>query len=159
MAYAATIDWWQIRVPERPDGTVHTILKVAETGAGSSSEWDTRGTGTGVTVRSAVNGKALAVPLPLCGTILLVKSELVSGTGTTIQPTYNSAAGGAVDDTTLIAAQADAATFILDQTPARFSFDPTVAAASRNLFSQSNPDAGSDNVITSYIVIVEGMQV
>lgn len=154
MAYAATITWSERRVPNDKSGKRHLYLRIAETGAGTSSEWKTSG-GSGLTVLNE-RGVAESPEIPRSGTITLVQSTLGNGTGTTIQPAFGKEASFNTDDQTVIAETGSAAAFVHEQSPARYSFDPDATDDEVILFGRSAVDAGSDNVIETLLTIVEG---
>jgi hypothetical protein len=155
MAYACTITWCERRSGQRRNGSRILTIKVSETGAASTDEWSTTG-GTGITVRNEA-GVDEAPDIPQNGTILLTQATLSAGTGTTILPKFGKSASFSTTNNTLIALTASAASYIHEQSAARFSFDP---GATRKLVGRSTPNSAvADHTITTLVEINDGHEV
>ena len=85
--------------------------------------------------------------LPTAVTITYFKAELVSGTGTTINPSIGNATGWTTTQIEHIATQATTGAFINDQTPL------VANTGSGSLFVVSGVDAAADNAVEVVIVL------
>ena len=149
MAYAALVTW---RLDVLPTGLRRLHLRVVESDVAAASQWDTFGTGTGVTVQDE-NGVASPVPMFRSGDVRL-KALKVSGDATTISPRGGRASGdctGTMDEGYAVAA---AASFHHEPTPTFCVFAPP-SGAKPGLFGRSVPDAGTNNVVHTELVIDE----
>jgi hypothetical protein len=156
LAYAVVVEWSESFVNGRGELT----LQIAETDASSSSEWNTDGTGSAVTVRHADSG--LEIPAPMWryrkGTITLTQATLESGTGTDIQPEFGKE-DNFTDDQTLIARIGAADAFILEQSLARFTYSKTAYPTEDDVVLHGKSMVNTvtaDNVINTELTIVEG---
>jgi len=131
MAYAAAVT---ITGPTYHGGRRFWVIACTETEAAAASEWSFD---TGLSDGSTV-------------TVLNYVAELASGTGTTIQPKYGTAAGLAAINTR---AEFDAAAATINTSdPITFG----LAAADGKVYIRSTVDADTDNTINTSITICEG---
>lgn len=137
MAYAASITITRIHTAR---GRGYRVL-VTETEASSTSEWN-----TGNVTADAAGRK---ITLPTQGRIVLRKVYKTTGTASSVAPVYAKATGITAAGVDAIAVTS-AATSVDDGTSIPFSLPGGV------LYGRSTPDAGSDNGITTEIVIIEG---
>ena len=132
MAYAFTIT----KGPLVPfgDGLYRQTIRVAETDAAAASEWEIDS-------------------LPQSFDLVAAKVVLGAGTGTVIGPIELGAATGwavdTIDDVTV--STVPAAAFLNDQT--RYA---CAVGSGASLFGRSMVDAGTDNVITTELIIELG---
>lgn len=113
------------------DGRAMTVFTVAGTSVGASSEFEIDN-------------------IPEIGSIVLFQAELVSGTGTTLQPEIGSVTSW-TDDT-------DDEVDVVDTALAWHNIHTTTHyyAPGNSLFVRPVPDAGSDNVVAFKVGIVSG---
>lgn len=117
----------------RDGGRDWWLWTLAETGAGTADEWQ--------------------IPVGIkCGTIVSYKVTLGTGAGATVNPILGNATGFTASSQGHLATNATTAAFISDQTSLIIPYLPT-----RVLFGQSRCDAGADNVVSTEILIVEGI--
>lgn len=114
----------------RQDGRTEFLVIISETECAATSEWSVSG-------------------LPSTGTITSYHAVKVSGTATTLQPMLSRTTAPASTQIGWIGQQASAAASVHDNTSTRYRNLTT-------LYGRSTPDAGTNNVITTEIVIVEG---
>ena len=88
--------------------------------------------------------------LPVYGRIMLLRESLVSGTGTTIDPVLGTATNPATS--VLVENDAAAASVVLQAAGGPVPY----YASGGSLFYRAVPDAGSDNVTSGEILILEG---
>lgn len=109
------------------------VITIVETSATSSSE---------ITISG----------VPKCGTITRIRAKLTSGTGTTIRPRVGDAASFAADSyNETLAASGTAATV-------REPGSGPYCTSTGTLYLRNGVNAGTDNAITTEILIVEGSQ-
>ena len=128
--YAATVTLTEISGPR---GQRMWLVDVAETGAAAASEWS-------------------VVGVPVVGTITHYEVTLGAGAGTTVQPVLGMAATWTTATQDVIAEQAAAAAHILDNTAVPYA----LAKGTSTIYGRSTVDAGSDNVVTTRFVIIQG---
>lgn len=110
------------------------IVSVAETGASSTDE--------------------ATISLPwLLGVIVDFEATLTAGDGATIQPKFGTTTGWTTDTQAHMGLQTTRAAHVRDQT--RWAFQ---ASASHQIFLRSQAASGSNNAISSRIVILEGAE-
>ena len=121
-------------------GRTATLYKIVETAVAVATEY--------------------SIAAPTFGTIVSFKSELVSGTGTTIQPILGIATGFTADTFEEISQINTAAAFINDITAIPYALAAAFSAPSQNVGTitiRSTPDAAADNAVTTIIIIVHGI--
>lgn len=129
MAYSATVT---VTGPVISAGRRHWFVTCAETDAAATSEW------------SFATGLADGA----CVSIVHYVGVLASGTGTTIQPKYGTAAGvAAIDERAEFAA---AAASVSDASSVSF------CTSDGKVYIRSTADAGTDNTINTRITFCEG---
>lgn len=121
-------------------GQTATLYKIVETSVQASTEY--------------------TIVTPTFGTIVAFKAQLVSGTGATIKPTIGIAASFTADTFEEISDTATAAAFINDITVIPYALANAFVASPQNtgnMTIRSTPNAGTNNAVTTIIVIVHGM--
>ena len=113
-------------------GSINYAVKVAETSVAAATEYVVEG-------------------LPFNGRIVSFLSVLTGGSGATIQPVIGTASGFNLNSINQIAGQASAAAYINDATVVPYAYLST-----GKLYVRSVPNTGSDNAVSTFILIVEG---
>lgn len=160
MAYAAEITWI---VEEPAPGRKRLSIYVVETDCATGSAWSTDPDDANVTIIRATNSEndpknGQMIPLPPTFTIRNFKQEIVSGTGTTINGMIGcpETPGSFSDNTMDLLYHVDAAAaFIHEAGISTVAFPPD--RRRRFLSGMSRPDAGTDNVVHTHIVIEGGL--
>ena len=160
MAYAATVTWM---VEQPAPGRRRISIYVVETDCAAGSAWSTDPDTTGVTVVCANNSHldvmdGQKIPIPPTFTVRNFKQELVSGTGTTVHGMIGcpSTPGSFTDDTMDLLYHTDAAAaFIHEAGISTVAFPPD--RKSRHISGMSRPDAGSDNVVHTHLILEGGL--
>jgi hypothetical protein len=122
------------------NGQTATLYKIVETSVQASTEY--------------------SIVAPTFGTIVAFKAQLVSGTGATIKPILGTATGFTADTFEEIADTATAAAYINDVTVIPYALGNAFVASPQNVGTmtiRSTPNAGTNNAVTTIIVIVHGM--
>lgn len=133
MAYSSTVTV----SPTKISGRRAWVIEVAETEAAAASEWST----------------ALTDDLPHVFTITHFQATLTAGTGTTITPRLGAATGFTDSTQDHIATQGTAGAHIHDASAVPVTIDLNQTP---RIFGNSQVDAGTDNSVTTKLVIVEG---
>lgn len=136
MAYAATVT---ITRTTHRGARAYRVL-VTETECATASEWNTSSATGSVTGRTPT--------LPPNGRIVRVKVYKISGSATTVAPVLARATGITAAGLNALAVFS-AASSVDDSTGVPYSGGST-------LYGRSTPDAGTDNAITTDILILEG---
>lgn len=136
MAYAATITVEH----EFIDGKEYTHILVEEVDAAAASEWS--------------YGDSADEVLPRLFTIVHYMQELESGTGTTVQGRLGNVTGWTDDTKEEVNRQSSAAAYINDQGRVSHAVPVDQRPA---LFGNSKVDAGNDNVVTTSIILLHGV--
>lgn len=118
-------------------------VTITETNAGASDE---------VELTTVDNPASDRTKLPAKGRVLSQRCQLVSGTGTTVDPVLGRVTNPASNASYSIAENATAAASVINLA------DPPIVYSStgNKLFHRSVPDAGSDNTIHTTYEIMEG---
>ena len=114
------------------DGAQCYFVTVVETDAATTDEYTVTG-------------------LPTHGRIVLFIAKKGAGAAATIQPAFTSVAGAASTDLGFITAQPAAAAYFNDQSTVRY-----MNLVNGTLYGRSKPDAGADNVVTTWMLIIPG---
>jgi hypothetical protein len=101
---------------------------------------------------TAAASEVVIANLPSVLTLKSIKTEIVSGTATTVQPALGTAPSFAPATVEYLGGQLSAVPFLIDQTPLKVYLPAGV------LVLRSTPDAGADNEIVTELVLVEGHQ-
>lgn len=134
MAYAATTSISTQTI----SGRRHFFVTITETEAGTASEWSLS-------------------ELPRLGTVVHWESHITAGSGSTLQPKLGKETAWTVDTVDHVYTQADARSLILSDAAIRY--DLSGATDPQTLYGVSGVDSGSDNSITTKLIIVEGHEV
>ena len=129
MAYSARVS----AAPRTVDGRSYIVYTIIESEARDTSEYE-------------------LPDVPFIGTIVLLVSKLVSGTGTTIQPEIGTSSGWTDSTIDEVGRITSAAAFINEGSNLR------CAAPEGSLWVRSSPNnAAADHVIQTVIVVLEGI--
>lgn len=134
MAYSATVTSHRYLSNDRK---LYHTFKIVEAEAQATSEW--------------------SITVPKVGTIVLFQADITSGTGTTIQSKVGKATGWSASTVDAISQQAVAAAYLYDTTQIPYSLHGTTDANQGTMYGRSVVNAGTDNAITTVIVICEGV--
>jgi hypothetical protein len=121
-------------------GQTVTLYKIVETNVAAATEYN--------------------IVAPTFGTIVSFKAQLVSGTGATIKPVLGIAGGFTADTFEEIAEINTAAAFVNDITAIPYALGNAFVASPQNVGTmtiRSTPNSGTNNAVTTIIVIVHGM--
>lgn len=138
MAYAATV---RVNPAGYDRGRPMFTVTVTEVEASSTSEWSTA---------SAVDDSGRSVTLPREFTIVRQKVDKTAGTAATVAPVLAKATGITAAGPNSLSTQTAAASI---DDAARYACRLT---SSRILYGRNTPNTGSDNSITTEILIVQG---
>lgn len=133
-----------VKEEQKISGVRYFTYFIRETNAGASDSW--------------------AINCPGLGTVTFFKSELLSGTGATIQPILGFSASAVSGSNDYICGQASAAAQHSDQTKVRYIDEGALDGygdliMQGTIYGQSKVNAGSDNYIETIVVIAEGHMV
>ena len=141
MAYAAVVTGPFVVPKGAGEGGEGMAFKIVETEAAAATEYELQG-------------------CPTLGRIVAFKAELVSGTGTTIQPQIGLATGFTLNQVEHVATAAAAAAFINDVAAipyvglGAFTVPPTDTSS---IFVRSTLDAAADNEVHTFIVFAHSV--
>ena len=160
MAYAAEITW---HIEEPAPGRKRLSIYVVETDCAAGSAWSTDPDTTGVTIVKAANVEndirgGQVIPLPPTFTIRNYKQYKVSGAAATVNGMLGcpETPGSFTDNTMDLLYHVDsAAAFIHEAGISTVGFPPD--RRRRVLSGMSRPNAGTNNVIHTHIVIEGGL--
>ena len=113
-------------------GRINYAVKVSETAVAAATEYVVEG-------------------LPFNGRIVSYLSVLTGGAGATIKPVIGTSSGFNLNSINHIATQSTAAAYINDANVVPYAYLST-----GKLYVRSVPDTGSDNTVSTFMLIVEG---